>query len=610
MAAHEGAGRGEGGMANVLERVSTLLERRWIAVMLFVWLLFANIAIFFSLEPIVELGLRDTDDNLRLVQVRDWLAGQGWFDLEQKRMVAGNLHWSRLVDLPIAGLILLFEPFMGTATAERLAAALAPLIAMFAMLIGLGLTARRLVGPKSAPLVAIAAIFASLVAGAFWPLRIDHHNWQLATLAFAMAGAVDPVRRRGGIVAGIATALSLGIGLEMIIPLALVGGGVVLGWVWRPEEGRRMAAYGASLALGCGVMFLGFASEANHALMCDVLSPVWTTDMILAGALAVALAFASPAQWRSRLGLAVAAGAVLAATHALAFPHCLSRLEGVDPVVADLWLNRVSEARGVHQHSVSTAIRTLGPVAVGLAGFVAGWFWWPKDGERRRRLLIVAVPTAVMAALTFWQLRAGTAAQALSLVGAAAFVTLVVPRAQASGSMLVRVFGTAAAVVAGLNAGWLLLASSMPRNTVEELKAEAARDAADEDAPECRDGAVLAALDRIEPSTLFAPVDLGPRLLVTTHHRVITGPYHRNDQAIGYVISVFESPPGEEDAAARTVRGVGADYLFVCEDTTRPLVSRTGGLEARLLDGRVPDWLEPVDDPAFEGLPIRLFAVK
>ncbi|WP_343344475.1 AcrB/AcrD/AcrF family protein [Sphingomicrobium sp. XHP0239] len=597
-----------GGNEEVLERLSALLERRWIAVMLFVWLLFANIAIFLSLEPIIELGLRDTDDNLRMVQVRDWLAGQGWFDLEQKRMVAGNLHWSRLVDLPIAGLILLFEPFVGTAVAERVAVMLAPLLAMFVALIGLGLTARRLVGPRSAPLVGIAAIFASLVAATFWPLRIDHHNWQVAALAFVMAGAVDPEKRRGGIVAGIATALSLGIGLEMMIPMALVGAGIVLGWVWRPDEARRMASYGASLALGCGVMFLGFASEANRALMCDVLSPVWTSDMVLAGALAVLLAIASPAKWQARLGLAAAAGAVLAATHALAFPHCLSRLEGVDPAVADLWLNRVSEARGLHEHSVSTAIRTLGPVAVGLVGFVAGWFWWPKDAERRRRLLIVAVPTAVMAALTFWQLRAGTAAQALSLVGAAAFVTLIVPRALASGSALIRVLGTVLSLMAGLNILWLILASSSPKNRIEESKAEAARAQAEADAPVCREEQVLATLDRIAPSTLFAPVDLGPRLLATTHHRVIVGPYHRNDEAIGYVISAFESSDAEEAAAERTVRGLGADYVFVCNDIGRPPVSGEGSLEARLIAGDAPDWL--VEEPGYEGLPFRLFAVR
>src|SRR5690606_39616972 len=50
----------------------------------------------------------DNDDVMRLVQVRDLLAGQGWFDLTQYRLGLDGgtlMHWSRLVDLPIALLV-------------------------------------------------------------------------------------------------------------------------------------------------------------------------------------------------------------------------------------------------------------------------------------------------------------------------------------------------------------------------------------------------------------------------------------------------------------------------------------------------------------------------
>ena len=46
----------------------------------------------------------DPDDVLRLVEVRDLIAGQGWFDLTQHRLDAPNggvgREWSRLGDLP------------------------------------------------------------------------------------------------------------------------------------------------------------------------------------------------------------------------------------------------------------------------------------------------------------------------------------------------------------------------------------------------------------------------------------------------------------------------------------------------------------------------------
>ena len=66
--------------------------------------------------------LSDTDDNMRMMQVRALLHGQGWFDLRQYRLdppFGANIHWSRLVDLPIAGLILLLRPLIGGANAEQ-----------------------------------------------------------------------------------------------------------------------------------------------------------------------------------------------------------------------------------------------------------------------------------------------------------------------------------------------------------------------------------------------------------------------------------------------------------------------------------------------------------
>jgi hypothetical protein len=43
--------------------------------------------------------LRDTDDAMRLVELRAWLAGQGWFDLREPRLnppLGYETNWSRL----------------------------------------------------------------------------------------------------------------------------------------------------------------------------------------------------------------------------------------------------------------------------------------------------------------------------------------------------------------------------------------------------------------------------------------------------------------------------------------------------------------------------------
>ena len=295
-------------------------------------------------------ALGDTDDNLRMAQVRALLGGQDWFDLVQHRLDpahgGANIHWSRLVDLPLAGLILVLRPFVGGADAERWAAAIAPLLAFLPMLFALALITRRLVDKRAVPLVLVTMIFAGSTTGMVQPLRIDHHGWQLAFLAMALAGLADPDRRRGGIVTGLASAGSLAIGLEMIIYLGADGRGAraVLGR--RPRRARAAGGLcGEPVGRAPCAAFLLFASDANRAAVCDALSPVWLGDALVGGALMVGLAMLRVERWTLRLALAAVPGSLVLAFHALASPHCLTRLEGVSPEATELWLSHVREAR-------------------------------------------------------------------------------------------------------------------------------------------------------------------------------------------------------------------------------------------------------------------------
>jgi hypothetical protein len=92
-----------------LHRDSGFLKRLIPAFALVVFLLLLT-----SARSIVEHRFPDPDDALRLQQVRDWLGGQGWFDLTQHRLdpLHGGvpMHWSRLVDLPLAGVMLALRP--------------------------------------------------------------------------------------------------------------------------------------------------------------------------------------------------------------------------------------------------------------------------------------------------------------------------------------------------------------------------------------------------------------------------------------------------------------------------------------------------------------------
>src|SRR3546814_7713764 len=105
-------------------------------------------------------------------------------------------------------------------------------------------------------------------------------------LGLLLVGLTDKSRARGGAIAGGAAALSLSIGLEMLIYLAAAGAAIALMWIRDGGQTRRLAAYGASLAGGTALGYLLFASYANRAPVCDALSPVWLSAMTGAGAAA------------------------------------------------------------------------------------------------------------------------------------------------------------------------------------------------------------------------------------------------------------------------------------------------------------------------------------
>ena len=87
-------------------------RRRWdVAAILLSMLALTGFFAMFQNGGFRALDFIDPDDALRLVEVRDWMAGQSWFDVSQHRInppFGGEMHWWRLLDVPIAGFITLF----------------------------------------------------------------------------------------------------------------------------------------------------------------------------------------------------------------------------------------------------------------------------------------------------------------------------------------------------------------------------------------------------------------------------------------------------------------------------------------------------------------------
>jgi len=580
-------------------KVADLLLRHWRSVLVAAWLIYVAFIINDRWQLIQAFALPDTDDNLRLAQVRAWLSGQGWFDLVQHRFDpahgGGDIHWSRLVDLPIAGIILVMKPLVGGAGAERIAVAVAPLLPLLVLMFALALTMKRLVSDKAWALPAIGLLCAYSAIGMFAPLRIDHHGWQLAFLGIAVSAMADPRRALGGAVLGIASGLSLAIGLEMMIYLALLGGATVLLWVADRDQRRRLAAYAAALVATTAAGFLIFASDANRQAVCDALSPVWLSDAAVGGAAMLGLAMLKLDDWRARLGAAVAAGGIVAGFHIMAWPNCLQRLEGVSPEATTLWLDHVREARPFYRHgwrvgSVAVAL----PVTALFGWALLIWRAWKRGPEGRdvlARTIGVALPAVVAFALLFWQMRAAPAAQMMALPGATALIVLVAAAWMNSPKLWLH----AAAVVLVLFAFGAAVPVAMKLVPPEKKVAMASKVAAAN--RRCPSLAALAPIQRQPKGMVFTFIDLGPRLIVATHHDAVGGPYHRNDRAIADAMKAFR---GDEAQAHRIIREYRSDYLLICPNMSTATIFMSEapkGFYGQLVGGKVPSWLQPVQLP-------------
>jgi hypothetical protein len=577
------------------QRVLDLLERHWKWVVVIVWLAFCAWFLFSKWNDVRFFNLGDTDDNMRMMQVRGLLHGQGWYDLRQYRMnppFGANIHWSRLVDLPIAGLILALRPLLGGPGAERWAVAIAPMLPYVLLLFSLALTTRRLVDQRAFPLAFLAMWFAGSTNGMFLPERIDHHGWQLALLALSVSAMADPKRIRGGLTLGISSALSLAIGLEMLIYIAIGGVATVLLWVHDADERDRLRAYAVALGGGTAAAFLIFASNDNWKAVCDALSPVWLSDALLGSALMYALTLLSLADWKRRLVLAVAAGVVVAGFHALVWPHCIRRLEGVSPEVERLWLSHVREARPFYRHGwrIGSLIVAL-PITGAIGWGVLAW-WRRGDRELFARILATAAPGIAASLLLLWQTRTGPAAQMLATVAAAALLWILIPPLWSSKSAVVRVLGVCAVVLVG--AGGIV---PLALNAVPEKKPTPFEKSISLANARCASLWGLRPIALQPKGMVFTFVDLGPRLITVTHHDAVAGPYHRNGQQIADVMNAFR---GSADQAHRLIAKYRSTYLLSCPNsstTTIFMAEAPKGFYVQLQRGQVPAWLKPVPLP-------------
>ena len=559
----------------------------------------------------------DNDSLLRLVEVRDLLGGQNWFDLHQYRLdPQGGLvmHWSRLVDAPVALLVLAMSAVTGGMAAAETAAQIVWPALMFALTVFFTVRAARRFGGDGAVLPALITGAAGLYfLGIYRPGALDHHNIQLmltmAGISFLLAA---PAWRPGAALAGVSAALTLAIGMETAPYVAVlglcVGGLFVFG-----ESGERFVArdYGLGFAGTSALVFVVTVAPAQWASAhCDAFSTFQFVLAALAGAGLAAVAsmtFTNAGRARRLAALAVL-GTGLAALTLHFFPQCLAApYAGLDPRLREFWLDHVSEAQSLFQlignKDPSVAARYATP-ALALALMVARLV----NGPWRRQDSVVATMLAAACLVSIWQVRGSTFSIALAVIPLSAWIGTWRQRAQARPTLAASLKMIAVWLVS-LNAAWVGAAAAAAfaiENGTVDGRAKAGAGAAV--VAECATKADFAALAAEPDTTVLAVSDLGAPILAFSGHGVLAGPYHRN---IAGNLLMLDAFMGTADRAKAVIEGQHIGLVAVCPGSAETRLLSKGapdGLLAKLAHGMAPDWLEPVVET--QGARLELYRVK
>jgi hypothetical protein len=573
------------------------------------WVLACMLLLAIGASTIIANRFPDPDDALRLVQVRDLLAGQGWFDLVQHRIdPAGGgvaMHWSRLADLPLAATIQVFTPLLGASLAEQVAIVLVPLLTLGIAMLLAGRIAWRLIGEEAATLACLAITISVPVIGQMRPLRIDHHGWQIVAVLVAVNALMARSPRLGGWIAGLALAAGLAISIEGLPLAAAIAGIAALRWFRGARERDLFTGLMQGLALGSAGLFLatrGLGELANH---CDAISPVHLAAFGWGAAVVSLLRIFRPLPLVPTLGVfGIAAGGAMAVVLGYS-PRCATgSFDMLDPVVRSFWYDQVSEGRPIWHQDPATVLQIVVPMLIAIAATLRlarqsqDWLrrWWQDYAV----LLGAALAVALLVA------RAGAVAGALAAVPLGWQLKQWIAAARHQVRPTRRGLAMAGIVLALLPATPFTLATmaapSEARSSAPGLAAPSASRASS-----CRIPEAAATLNALPQGDILAPLDIGPRLLLETGHTVVATGHHRAAPAMRAVIDAFTGTP---EAARAMMHARGIDYLVFCPDLAEPgLYARAApnGFAAQLRAGLAPGWLAPVAMPA--GVDLKVWRV-
>ncbi len=525
------------------------------------------------------------DDAMRLTEVRDLLNGQGWYDLFQHRVLPPgglSMHWSRYIDGPMAAIMSALQPLLGPDMAGRGLAIIWPLVMGVTFMLMSARLTRQLYGYRAAFLSLLVITYYELLSGSgFGVGSTDHHAVQIILMLGIVAMVVLPGRPvLRGVVAGGCAALSLAVGLEMILVVALAGVILVATYIVGAEgSGKRLMGFATALAALCPVLMAGQLSPALwNVPVCDALSPPLLA--VTFAAFACSAVIVATGRWLSAplaraavtLASAVVAAAVLLpmVRPCLAGPYTALSEEIQRTVLAQI--EEIRPAGFFFLNDGGRAISLLLPFYLITALFAA-----TVVANRGRGIVILAF-LVFGGVLSFWQIRMLNMGLPLAALAFGAGGAWALEQHRTG----LRNAGVAAVLFVllskPLGVGFITLTWKGPGPITGQTA----------QSDQCNEIDQLARLDEAPPGIIFNPINIGPIILWATRHSITSAPYHRSADAFANGLLPFS---GDEAALREAVERTKSDYILLCKGD---ITGTKDSIGSQLANGAVRAWLADV----------------
>jgi len=268
----------------------------------------------------------------------------------------------------------------------------------------------------------------------------------------------------------------------------------------------------------------------------------------------------------------------------------------VDPVVIQVWLQRVHELRPLfptNRGEVGGYIALMGAALLVLPLYL---FWYLRETDSGRRMVwfMLLAALLVYAPLGSAQIRFSPYAGILAAIGTVVLLGRALP---AVGRHVRGAWRSVARV--GIVLGvvlWPFVAGEAA--AIVAASSDGDSDSASDDSARCPLTAATSELSLPDgygsrPHTVAAFIDFGPEILYRTPHRVLAGPYHRN--RAGILAAYHLLTTSDMDEARRIAREREVDLILLCPAQDSTYFGRTAAqsLYNRLLRGDEPGWIAP-----------------